>query len=106
MDGASSGLLEAEQIVGAVGEPAAVHIDARDSCRLPRVTGGLKWHVVIHAPGGGALAVDGVIDLRDGTSRVLFTPRVSGTHTLDAALDDSAGGFRATFDIAPPVHDW
>ena len=102
-DSNTSRLLEDAQAVGAVGQRAAVHIDARDSCELPRVTGGLKWRASILDPSGEAVKVEGVDDLGDGISRVRFTPLDAGKHELLAELeqpgeaDDTS--FKATFDI-------
>ena len=86
---------------------ATVHIDARDSCSLPRVSGGLRWAVTIRGPPGPfcnpPVRVDAVDDLGDGVSRVRFMPYCRGRHVLTAALPTSGGtledGFNATFDI-------
>lgn len=105
---ALSRLLEEGQIVGVVGEAVAVHIDARDSCELPRGTGGHKWAAAITGPTGKAVRVDGVDDLSDGTYRVRFTAPVAGVHRLTARMQmagtvkgDSSAQMRATFEVAP-----
>ena len=101
-DGGKSRLLEQAQVVGTAGEVAAVHIDARDSCELPRVTGGLAWRVTIHAPSGEAAKVHSIDDLDDGTYRVRFTPPVAGKYQLEAQVHGShQGGFSSSVDVLP-----
>lgn len=111
---AASQLLEDGQIVGAARREAAVHIDARDSCGLPRVGGGLAWAVrLTEAASGAAVAVHAIDDLGDGTYRVRFTGERAGLYRLTATLqpagdpgDDGGSGkgtLSATVELAPPL---
>lgn len=103
-DGTKGRLLEEGDLVGIVGEPAAVHIDARDGCDQPRVTGGLVWAVTIRDSVGNQVAVEGVDDLGDGTTRVRFTPSREGAHNLKGVTRMpgyvATQAFGARFDIA------
>jgi hypothetical protein len=103
-DGAKSRLLEDGEVAAKVGEPAAVHIDTRDSCLLPLVAGSQSWKVEIVGPTGSKVHVDGVHDLADGTHRVDFTAHSPGEHHLKAVLsedgDEDGDYFRATFAVA------
>ena len=98
-DSKASRLLEAGQVVGAVGERTAVHIDARESCGLPRVTGGLTWIVTIKDASGAGGLIFSIEDLGDGTSRVSFVPKREGRHQLVASLWSET--FEASFDVRP-----
>jgi hypothetical protein len=100
--GTASRLLEGGRVVGAVDEPSAVHISACDSCRLPRLTGGLEWVVAISAPSGSAVDVVAIDDLDDGTYRVSFVAAEAGTHRLVGTLAGSGrehDSFDSTFDM-------
>ena len=90
-DGAASRLLEDGQVVGAAGAEATVHIDARDSCDLPRVTGGLAWQVAITEQATGKpVGVSATEDLGDGTYAVRFRGARAGVYELKAALTAAA----------------
>jgi hypothetical protein len=97
----SSRLIEEGDVVGAAEEPAHVHIDARDSCKLPRVSGadGVRWSATITDPHGAAVTVEAIQDLGDGTHRISFTPMVGGLHRFIGASALS-GSFHGTFVIA------
>jgi len=94
---AASQLLEADRIVARVGQLGIVHIDARDSCGLPLLTGGDTWQVSITDPDGESMPVQSTEDLDDGTYRVTFGPTQSGWHTLSAGVAAAAGGYGPSF---------
>lgn len=97
-DVASSELLEADEIVTSVDIEGHVHIDARDSCGLPRPSGGDAWSATINQPDGSSIAAT-VTDLTDGTYRVPVLSSQSGAHTLTATL--GAQSFAASFTVDP-----
>ena len=76
-----------------------MHIDARESCGLPRVTGGLTWIVTIKDASGAGGLIFSIEDLGDGTSRVSFVPKREGWHQLVASLWSET--FEASFDVRP-----
>ena len=89
------------ELVGVAGEMSAVHVDARDSCGLPRYVGGDAWQLALRGPAGEALPVRGVHDVGDGTYRVSFVAARGGRHELSATLTSGErGGFTADFLVA------
>ena len=96
---ASSALLEANEIVTSVDIEGHVHIDARDSCGLPRPVGGDAWSATISQPDGGSLGTMTPEDLTDGTYRVPVLSSQSGMHTLTATLGGQS--FSASFTVDP-----
>ena len=64
-----------------------VHIDARDSCGLPRYTGGDAWQANLTDASGIPAHIESIRDLGDGTYRVVLIPQSSGWHVLIAAAD-------------------
>ena len=81
-----------------VGEIAAVHLDARDSCGQPRLSGNDSWRVTIKRPNGAVLPVAAVHDLHDGTYRVEFVAQDAGMHHIEATLHGDERHFKATFE--------
>ena len=95
---ADSALLEEGEVVTSAGWEGFAHIDARDSCGLPRQTGGDSWSATLTKPSGGSASV-AVTDLGDGTYRVPVLSQQSGTHTLEASLGGQQ--FTANFIVDP-----
>ena len=98
-DGAASTLLENGQVVGVAGEWTSVHIDARDSCKLPRSGGTDQWTATIIGPGAIAAEVRVIENLGDGTYRITFMPLHPGDHTLYATLRGGGQKLRAVFVV-------
>ena len=96
--------------MGTAKAEAAVHIDARDSGRLPRVTGGLAWHVTITEEASNhAVPILAVEDLSDGTYKVRFRGERAGLYRLHASLpqagNEEAETLSATVELRPPLEE-
>ena len=104
-DDASSGLLEAGQVVGRVGDALRVTINPKDSCGLPRTVTDEQWEVTMQSQIGLVhIGPRDVVPAADGTLEVSFLAQVAGTYHLRARLADggtAAAGFNALFTVLP-----
>lgn len=90
-DASRSRLREDGEVIGRAFARGSVHLDARDSCGMPRTVGGDTWQVSVTWM-GAEVGHDGIEDLGDGSYRVTVGPSWwGGEFRLTARLVEPSG---------------
>eukprot|EP00727_Mastigamoeba_balamuthi_P013944 m51a1_g9172 hypothetical protein (558) ;mRNA; f:33001-35143 len=85
--------------------PATFDIKARDNTGKPLDHGDTPFEVKITDPDGEEVPAN-VVDNKDGTYKVDYTPTKPGPHDVKVALDgENVEGSPAKVDVAPPTPD-